>query len=508
MRYAVISDIHANRQALKAVLNDIDNAGVDRIVCLGDIVGYGPSPQAVADMLRERTTHFVLGNHDAVLAGYIGMENFNLTASKVIEWTAGQLDGESVEFFKTIPLMLLGNNIRFAHAEFANPARFSYTDDEKSAIEAFNSCSDSLLLLGHSHVPGIFVIGNSGIPHWLKPVDFGFEEHKRYIVNAGAVGQPRDNDNRASYCIIDEETNDVYFRKVGFDIAGYRRELEKHSLPAVSSFLFIAKDASLPRTVPESAKSAESDDFTPLSRKDTEKIQRQVQNLEQKVTDLKRSRKTLLGLLVLSLAALSAMSVFMFTGIPHTGTNTVAGFTFPALSSALPAVKSGKIPLNTQLLSMPDTTGTVTADSPLEFWNVSLTDPVRQKVKIIYVKDKHKEIPAFSVESDIREPIVISSVRIPVKKGMRFSASASFIAPEWGSGIVVIRMKEVFPDGTEKILISKEPKNIASSKKWIYTTITIPSESPVMRDGELVFEIRGQFTGTVHIRKCTLKRKQ
>ena len=508
MRYAVISDIHSNRQALKAVLKDIDMLGADRIVCLGDIIGYGPSPCEVIEVLRNRVSNFVLGNHDAVAAGYINADNFNISAAKVIEWTCGQLDEDAFKFLRGIPLLLEGNNIRFTHGEFENPGRFGYIDDDASALATFNSCSESLMMAGHSHVPGIFVIGDSGVPHWLKPQDFGFEENKRYIVNVGSVGQPRDNDNRASYCIIDDEVNDVLFRKVGFDIKGYKNDLKKRSLPAVSGFLFLDKTVSKAAAVVGTAKSAETADFIPLSKTDTVKIKKEVKNLQQTVTKLQRSRKALILLIFLLIVGLIATpAFFLLRKLPQRSSESQI-YTIASTISKAPLGTSKKLKLKSELLSMPKKQGVVSQNSPLKQWNIALTDPDVQQVKIIEVTDsKKKKISAFSIQSEIQEPVIISSFSVSAKKGMRFKATAQFKAVDLKSGLVEIVLKQKFSDGTEKILLSREPKNIAKSTKWVSTSVTIPTKEPLQRDGKILMEVNCRIKGKIMVRKCSLKRK-
>jgi predicted phosphodiesterase len=504
MRYAVISDIHSNRQALKAVLKDINMLGAEKIVCLGDIVGYGPSPVEVIDILRANVDHFLLGNHDAVAAGYINADNFNLSAAKVIEWTCSQLDDDIFKFLREMPLLLEGNNIRFTHGEFENPGRFGYIDDEASALTTFNSCPESLMMAGHSHVPGIFVIGNSGVPHWLKPQNFGFEENKRYIVNVGSVGQPRDNDNRASYCIIDDEVNDVIFRKVNFDISGYKSDLEKNQLPAVSGFLFLDQDIPKAERAPVSAKSEETADFTPQSKADTVKIKKEVENLQQTVTQLQRSKKNLLFLVLLLTATLILTSSFFISNTKQVSELYI----IPPINHRSPVGTSKKIKARSELLSMPEKIGVISKDAPLKQWSIALTDPDSQKVEIVEITDsKKKKMPAFSIKSETQAPIILFSFAVPAKKGMRFTASASFKAIDLQSGLVEIALKQRFPDGTEKILLAREPKNLAKSAKWIPTSVTILTKEPLLRDGKIILELKCAIKGSLMIRKCSMKRK-
>jgi len=507
MRYAVISDIHSNKQALNAVLKDIDMLGADKIVCLGDIIGYGPAPMEVIDLLRNKVDHFLLGNHDAVAAGYINADNFNLSAGKVIEWTLNQIDNESIQFLRNIPLLLIGNNIRFTHGEFENPGRFGYIDDEASALATFNSCSESLMMAGHSHVPGIFVIGNSGVPHWLKPQNFGFEENKRYIVNVGSVGQPRDNDNRASYCIIDDEVNDVLFRKVEFDIASYKKELEKNALPAVSGFLFIDKTVPPSTTLPTTAKSAETSDFTPLSEADTVKIKKEVENLQQTVTKLQRSRKKLITLIfMLAVALIAVPATLISRKIPQSQGADL--YTVAARLSTTPPGTLKLMQSHNELITMPEKIGVVSKKSPLKLWNIALTDPENQKIEIVEITNsKKKKMTAFSIKSDIQAPVIISSFAVPAKKGMRFSVAASIKKLNFNTGLIEIILKQRCPDGTEKIIMSKEPRVTSKKGSWVFTSMTMPKEAPLMRDGTLIFIIRGVFKGKVLVSKCSLKSK-
>ena len=157
---------------------------------------------------------------------------------------------------------------------------------------------------------------------------------------------------------------------------------------------------------------------------------------------------------------------------------------------------------------MPEKTKVISKNSPLQQWNLSLTDPTLQKVAIATVTDsKKKKMTAFSVTSNIQKPVVIFSFAVPAKKGMRFSASAQFKAEAIKSGLVEIRLKQIFSDGTEKILLSREPKNLAKSAKWIPSSVTIPKKDPLLRNGKIIFEIRCSIKGMLMIRKCSLKRK-
>ncbi len=225
MRYAIVSDIHANLQAWNAVLQDIHCSRIDRIICLGDIVGYGPRPASVLQSVHSHAHSMILGNHDAVVAGKLDIKFFNPRAAERIVWTKENLAPKAVDILGKLPLQLTGDNFRCAHGEFSDPAAFKYIFDPPDAQASWETVTEPLLFVGHTHNPGIFLLGHSGIPRYTEPQNFEQEPGKRYIVNVGSVGQPRDDDPRSCYCIYDTSRNSVFWRRVPFDIEAYRTEL-------------------------------------------------------------------------------------------------------------------------------------------------------------------------------------------------------------------------------------------------------------------------------------------
>ncbi len=245
MKYAVVSDIHANLPAWNAVLLDIRSAGVDAIICLGDMVGYGPHPREVLESLYTNVDHFLLGNHDAAICGKIDPKFFSDPAREIIQWSARQLGEPAKKFLARLPLCLAGDNFRCAHANFDQPADFHYIFEPEDALPGWRKVSEPLLFIGHTHQPGIFVIGRSQTPRLIPPEDFMLEEGKRFLVNVGSVGQPRDGDYRATYCIFDEATGSVFWRKVPFDLDAHRAAMEKAGLPLAAAAFLNAAPTSL-----------------------------------------------------------------------------------------------------------------------------------------------------------------------------------------------------------------------------------------------------------------------
>ncbi len=240
MRYAVFSDVHANRQAWDTVLADIRQQGADVLVCLGDVVGYGPMPQEVLESVGAVTPNFVLGNHDAAVCGRLDTSFFNPSAKEVIEWTRGRLDKTALEFFEEVPLQIEEGDILFVHAEAANPGRFGYIDDETSAAESLEAIEQRIAFLGHTHHPLVHEM-NEGTVRELPPMDFKLQDGRRYLVNVGSVGEPRTPDIRSSYVIYDADAQTVAFRQLTFDVEAYRRDLAASGLQIQPYFVQVVE---------------------------------------------------------------------------------------------------------------------------------------------------------------------------------------------------------------------------------------------------------------------------
>ncbi|MCA1808087.1 MAG: metallophosphoesterase [Kiritimatiellia bacterium] len=235
MKYAIVSDIHSNLHAWKAVLLDIRSSGVDRIICLGDMIGYGPHPREVLESLYANVDHFILGNHDAALCGKINTALFSEPAGEIIDWTNRQLGDSARRFMARLPLSIAGRGFRCAHANFDQPAAFHYIFEPQDALPGWEAVPEPLLFIGHTHRPGIFVIGESQTPRLIPPEDFMLEDGKRFLLNVGSVGQPRDGDSRATYCIFDTATKSIFWRKIPFDLDAYRADLQKAGLPETAA---------------------------------------------------------------------------------------------------------------------------------------------------------------------------------------------------------------------------------------------------------------------------------
>jgi predicted phosphodiesterase len=238
MRYAIVSDIHANIRAWEAVLADIRTQGVDVIVCLGDVVGYGPKPAEVLEAVRSVTDHFVLGNHDAAAVGMMDYSIFNDHARQAIEWTITELSSDAKQFLSSVPLAIEAGELLFVHAEIAEPGRFDYIDSVEIAKENFAASKHFATFVGHTHLPKMFELSADGSVQELLDTTCGLDAEKRYIINVGSVGEPRNPDDLSSrYAVYDVEKREIDFRHVEFDIVAYRRDLDATNLDLHPYFL-------------------------------------------------------------------------------------------------------------------------------------------------------------------------------------------------------------------------------------------------------------------------------
>ncbi len=230
MRYAIVSDVHANLPAWKAVLADLTSLGAQRIICLGDVVGYGPQPAEVLASVYEHVDALVMGNHDAVVCGKMTPDLFNHQARFMIEWSAPRVSRRGKSFLGGAPLSLAGDGFTCVHGELGEPGAFRYLVGPEDTRATWAAGTDPLCFVGHTHCSGLFVLGPSGVPHPLPPEDFVLEEGKRYIVNVGSVGYPRDGDPRAGYALFDTDDATVRFRRVPFDYEALRLAVQAAGL--------------------------------------------------------------------------------------------------------------------------------------------------------------------------------------------------------------------------------------------------------------------------------------
>lgn len=221
MRYAILSDVHANLEALNRVIDDALSNGVEKFICLGDVVGYGPMPQETISRLRRISAEVVAGNHDDAVSGRMPAEDFIDIAGEAVERHRSAISSADLQWLKSLAYTVRTDDFLAVHGEVSSPEEFLYIENESDAARTFSSTDAQLVFVGHTHLPGIFLTGNSGAVYKIDPVDFAVEEGKRYIVNPGSVGYPRENGGvcRSSYVIYDADLKSVLFRFLPFSVS-------------------------------------------------------------------------------------------------------------------------------------------------------------------------------------------------------------------------------------------------------------------------------------------------
>lgn len=221
MIYAVISDVHANVEALRAVIADASAQGAGKIVCLGDVVGYGPMPEATVAAVREWCDVVLAGNHDDAVSNRSGAEDFIDLAGDAIERHREELSSESIRWLRELPYFYEGDGFVAAHGDFVSPEKFFYVEDEADAGANFNAVDAQLMFVGHTHIPKLSLVGASGTVYMAEPQDFTMEPGKRYIVNPGSVGYPRESGGKcfSSYVLYDSQERTVVFRYLPFNVS-------------------------------------------------------------------------------------------------------------------------------------------------------------------------------------------------------------------------------------------------------------------------------------------------
>jgi diadenosine tetraphosphatase ApaH/serine/threonine PP2A family protein phosphatase len=209
MRTAVISDIHANLEALRAVLRTIDTLGADRIVCLGDIVGYGPEPNDCLDLVQERCSAVILGNHDSGVLGDTPLDQFNEFGRAAIRWTRRRITKRNLEYLRSLPLIHSGDDATYVHASPLQPSSWRYVFAWPDARRCFQAFSTQFCFIGHTHIP--VVVGENGTVNV-------FQDHQRYLVNVGSVGQARDGNPKASFGLLDTGKSNLEIVRVPYSI--------------------------------------------------------------------------------------------------------------------------------------------------------------------------------------------------------------------------------------------------------------------------------------------------
>jgi diadenosine tetraphosphatase ApaH/serine/threonine PP2A family protein phosphatase len=203
----------------------------DGVLCLGDTVGYGADPLACIETVAVRAQTVIGGNHEWAVAGRLDLGWFNRHARAAAEWTRERLDDDHRAWLGSLPLAAEIGDATLVHASPAQPDEWDYVISAEDGFAALGACPTRWCFIGHSHRPGVWSVGSSGAEHRPGGGTIVQERGRRYLVNVGSVGQPRDRDARAAYAVWDVECGQVEIRRVVYDVARARRKIEEAGLP-------------------------------------------------------------------------------------------------------------------------------------------------------------------------------------------------------------------------------------------------------------------------------------
>ena len=232
MKYGIIADIHGNLEALQSVLTALKDRGVDEYICVGDIVGYGADPKACIRDVREICQSTVAGNHEHAVVGLLDTNYFNANADEAINWTMKQLDEEEQTFLKGLELTAKLEDFFVVHATPFSPEKWSYITSTFDAYANFKSFEEKICFVGHSHIPIVYSIEiDSPRCHYSFDAKIPIVSERRYIINVGSVGQPRDGNPLASFAVYDTSVSKVEIVRVKYDVATAQKKIIDAGLP-------------------------------------------------------------------------------------------------------------------------------------------------------------------------------------------------------------------------------------------------------------------------------------
>jgi len=227
---AVLGDIHANLDAFEAVLADCREQGATEYLCTGDIVGYNARPHECLEMVRGLGCPVVMGNHDHYVSSNQNLSDFNPHAAAVIQWTRGQLSEEELSYLNSLPFVATKMGVTLVHATMDSPEAFGYVFDHLQAEAHFTHQVTPLCFHGHTHCPMIYE-KQIGAVYRIDAQDFSLPIGRKYFINVGSVGQPRDGDPRAAYALYDPKARKIRFRRVEYDIEAAQAKIREAGLP-------------------------------------------------------------------------------------------------------------------------------------------------------------------------------------------------------------------------------------------------------------------------------------
>ena len=232
MRYGIYSDIHGNLEALQAVLVTLEKENVDQYLCLGDIVGYGASPRECLQLVLERESLIVAGNHDYAIGEKISIDFFSPYAKQAVIWTRKHLNSAEKKYLAGLDLIQhIDNSVTMVHASLNFPEMFDYIHTTYDAHRSLEILETPVCFYGHSHLPVAFFEGQTISYSMDEEIDI--DKNRKTLVNVGSVGQPRDENPLSCCAVYDDEVGKVWLHRVEYDIDASIEKIKKAGLPEI-----------------------------------------------------------------------------------------------------------------------------------------------------------------------------------------------------------------------------------------------------------------------------------
>ncbi len=231
MVYLIFSDVHSNLEALQAFLKLAEEMPHDKLVCLGDIVGYGADPNPVLDLIREKVDVILAGNHDHAVCGKISASYFNPYAYHATLWTQKILSENNHEYLRSLPIYLEDDGIIWVHSSPFEPEQWHYLNSYEDALENFEALEEELCFMGHTHKPVVFEETSKNDVKLIKGSAIKLSSNSRYLINVGSLGQPRDGNPESCFTRFDSATRELSFHRLSYYLEETQRKILKNGLP-------------------------------------------------------------------------------------------------------------------------------------------------------------------------------------------------------------------------------------------------------------------------------------
>ena len=230
MRYAIISDIHGNWEALEAVLGECRKLRAEAFLCTGDIVGYGANPKECLDALRKLKAVAIAGNHDWAVSGRLDYSHFTPDGKDAINWSRTRMSFEDIAHLNALTVCLKNKDCVLVHGALKDPEHFTYLDSISKAVDSFALMDVAVCFVGHTHVPKVFIQRGDSVLE-SEALDIEIDPAYKYIVNVGSVGQPRDGNPMASFCVYDTALRMITNHRIVYDIKKAQGKIIEAGLP-------------------------------------------------------------------------------------------------------------------------------------------------------------------------------------------------------------------------------------------------------------------------------------